>query len=246
MVKKEWTDAQDKYIMKNFGKVSIKDMAEELNVTQQRLIRRIDTILEPTYRNFKSWTEVEDEVLLAYYGKISNEELAFKLKRNVNSIIIRLHRNEGLTDISSVTGLLTTSDLCSIMGVDHKTIRRWINKGWLKCYRPNRKILFNEYYFWNWLKENMNRVNYKRVDEYILKISPNWYANEVKQKQRELYSNEKMLKYGTPYSPIENALIWDMKVKGYKESDIAKEVNRTLDSVKQQLHKLRKNRKFVS
>lgn len=238
----EWTKAQDNYIRKNFGKVKFIEMVNHLNVSKTAVYKRINDILDENYRSRCHWTEVENELLLLHYGKMTLKDLAYRLKRTEQAIISQLYFMEGSSDVSLATGLLKSHDIAEIMGVNPKTVTDWVNKGWINCYKPNYKFVFNEDYFWSWLKDNMDKVNYKRVEEYILMTSPEWYRVEVKRKQREIYSNEKLNKYNTPYSPIENTLILDFRNKGYTYERIAKEVNRTPTSVRFQIYKLKREK----
>lgn len=238
----EWTEKQDKFIKKHFRKITNKEIAEKLGIDRRAVERRINKIITPLHRQFKSWTEIEDDILFKNYGKVTMEKLSFILKRSIYSITMRLHHLEGSTDMASVGGFLIPSDIATIMGVDHKTVTSWVNKEYLEAYKPNRKFLIDEDYFWSWLKDNMNRVNYIRVDEYVLQTAPEWYSKEVRAKQKEIHSDNIKLKYGKPYTSTENALMLSLFDKGWSFDDIAKEVDRHKEGVRQQLWKLSKKR----
>lgn len=238
----EWTEEIDQYIIKNFHKVSYAEMEKKIGYHAKSIYRRANKIVPPLHRQKRNWTEMEDELLFLHYGKKPLSEIAKVLRRTEDSITQRVYKSEGLTDAAMVSGMLKPIDVAEITGVDHKTVINWIDKGWLNAYRPDRKILIDEAYFWKWLKDNINRVNYKRVDEYILTTSPEWYSVEIKQKQRDFYTG-KLNKHKEPYTSNENAIILHMKRNGASFNEITKEINRTYYSVKYQYHKLQRERK---
>lgn len=241
----EWTPKLDKYILKNFHVIRIVDMASELGIDKQYIHSRIRTIVPDLHRQCKTWTELEDELLLSYWGKKPLSQIAKLMKRTENSCYLRVYSLEGLTDEAMVSGLLKPHDIAAIMGVDHKSVLNWVNKGWLNCYRPDRKILIDEDYFWKWVADNSDRINYKRVETYILNTSPEWYGDLVRKKQREFYTNDNMKKYKTPYTSNENAILLHMKRNGSTNPEIAKVLNRTLNSVKMQYSKLMREMKIA-
>lgn len=242
IAKYEWTEEQDEFIKKNFRKTKNTKIAENLGLDRTVVERRIAKIIPPLFRQFKNWTSIEDDILFQYYGKVSMEKLCHMLRRSNASILMRLHYLEGSTDMASVGGFLKPSDIATFMGVRPETVRDWINKNILLAYKHEKKFLIEEEYFWNWLKNNTERVNFIKVEEYVLYTVPEWYSEIVKAKQKEIYSDKAKLKYGKPYTSTENALMLNLFDKGWSFKDIANEVDRTKDGVRHQLWRLSKER----
>ena len=239
----DWTPKIDRYILKNFHVIRIIDMANELDIDKQYIHSRIRTIVPDLHRQWKTWTELEDELLLSYWGKKPQSQIAKLMKRTENSCMLRVYQLEGMTDEAMVSGLLKPSDIAEIMGVDHKTVTNWVAKGRVECYRPDRKILIDENYFWKWVEDNTDRINYKRVEMYILNTAPEWYSVLVRNKQREIYKNEILNKYKTSYTSNEIAIMLHMKRNGASYREIGNAIGRTYGSVKCQFSKMQREKK---
>lgn len=240
--KYEWTEEQDEFIKVNFRKIKNAEIAKHLGVDRRAVEKRVNEIIHPLFRHSHKWTSIEDEILYQYYGKMPMERLSYILKRTIKGIVTRMHNLEGCADTASVGGFLIPSDIAAFMGVSTRIITIWINEGLLEAHRPNYKFTIDEGYFWSWLSDNLDRVNFKNIDDAILNIVPEWYSKLISENKREIHSNQLLKKLNTPYSPIENALLWDMFLKGYTRTQMSNELGRTYYSVRNQLLKLKKQK----
>ena len=125
------------------------------------------------------------------------------------------------------------------MGVNQTTIHSWIKKNEIPFVRPNRFYLIVEVKFWKWLKSNLEKVNYKNVNDSIEMIAPTWYKNEIK-KAKQNYS--KLNEGAHPWTNFEETLAWSLYLKGHTNKQIALELDRKELSVKQKMLKLKKKK----
>jgi len=78
-----------------------------------------------------NWTERECEILSEMLGNYSSITIARRLRRSVNAVVVKSKRL-GLSRRTR-DGWFTKKEVCEIMGVDHKKIQGYIDRGDLKA-----------------------------------------------------------------------------------------------------------------
>lgn len=245
--KVEWTKKMDEYLLKNFHVISRDEMAEELNLGKDIVNRRLKKIIPPLHRHWLAWSELEETLLMKNLSIKSLTELSHMLKRTKKGIESKLNKMEGTSDHTVIFGHLKSTDIASIMGVFRTTVVHWINRGELKSIKLNRINAIDEDYFWKWLKDNLHRVEVTKIDEYILQTSTAWYCEYVKKRQREVYSNNYLLKHGKGYSKHETSLICNYYKKGMRAIEISKQpdVHRNVNSIQCKICQLRREKVLI-
>jgi hypothetical protein len=78
-----------------------------------------------------NWTEDEDERLIELMGRYSARWVAARMHRSINAVIVRAQR----LGFSRRTrdGWYTMMDVSRMLGIDHKVIRRYMDRGELKA-----------------------------------------------------------------------------------------------------------------
>ncbi len=133
------------------------------------------------HRHHKPWTQAEDEELAELLGRYSMPAIARTLGRTLNAVTIRIC-HLGLGSPLEATGMLTIGTLAKKVGSKWQTVKKWTEQG-LKC---QHRILRNErrFYliaiedFWEWAKDNKDKIHFNKIDINSLPPEPNWVQAE--------------------------------------------------------------------
>lgn len=80
----------------------------------------------------REWTDQEVAFLSQWTGRRDSHWIARRLKRSLTSTVLKQKR---LHLARRVRDGYTLGDLCACFGVDHHTIRPWVDRGWLPVQR---------------------------------------------------------------------------------------------------------------
>lgn len=92
-INKTWTDADEAYIIANYGKSNRMDIADYLGVTDSQIRARIHKMREQGKLERKShkWTEEEDAYIFAHYRKMSVAKMADALGKSISQMRGRIN-----------------------------------------------------------------------------------------------------------------------------------------------------------
>jgi len=92
-----WTEEEDRFIIENYDRMSIKELAAHLGRTQYAVVSHIRMlrnrgIIKHRKRISKDWSEDEEEFLRKHYGIMDTKELAKLLGRSTCAINTKASR----------------------------------------------------------------------------------------------------------------------------------------------------------
>lgn len=151
------------------------EIAEILNVSQSY----ISTLfIKLGIKSRRVWTKEDLEYLENKFGTSTVKAIAKHLKKSEDAIIIKAKRL-GLGGITIASEFLNANQLASAIGIDRKTIHRWINKEGLKATkkvlakeRAFWRISINE--FWKWAEKNQEQIKWSKFEKNSLGKEAIW------------------------------------------------------------------------
>ncbi len=156
--RRPFSPAKDAYIVANYSKKTLKDMALELDRHWGSVQQHIDLLIKAGKLSRRDrlyrprWTEGDDEYLNESWGISSDKAVTKHLGRSINACNLRADRTLG---ISRKTNIYSMRQVARIFGVDDKTPLRWAGRGWVKCKRAGYKTGPNR--VWNFDHESIER-----------------------------------------------------------------------------------------
>jgi hypothetical protein len=82
----KWTKEDDYYLIKNYGKHSVSEIASHLNRSKQSIMWRVHHL---RINKVKRWTKEDEDYLIKHYANTINSELGKVLGRNRIGIIAK-------------------------------------------------------------------------------------------------------------------------------------------------------------
>lgn len=226
-----WTEEEIQFLIDNHKSMTTEELANALGKTFNGIYSKSKRLRLDRMSN---WTIEQDDYLLKNFGNRSIESIMEYLNKNKRQIKYRMEQLEGTSKISDVTNNLSMIDVAEIMGVDKSTVRLWTLKNEIPYSRVSEgRVLIFESSFWKWLKVNLNKVNFKNVHDDMEMIVPEWYKNEIKNNKQNYTKAIKGRQF--KWTQYEETTAWDLFFKGYTYNEIAKELDRTYDSIKGKL-----------
>ncbi|MZQ74915.1 MAG: hypothetical protein GT589_02010 [Peptoclostridium sp.] len=137
--------------------------------------------------NGKAWQQHEIDYITMKVGHASYDYMAKKLGRSKNAIELKLKRL-GMGCTREQTGLLTALDLSRLVGVDNKTVLRWIDKKGLKATRRRTRgvrafIMIAPADWWKWANKHKHRIDFSRIEPGTILPEPDWVDDARKEKK---------------------------------------------------------------
>lgn len=192
---------------------------------------------------FKRWSVEEEQLLLDRLGDSTIPSIARKLGRTTESVVRKLEKL-GYYDIAFQTGGFRTYEFAGFIGVDSKTIHRWIKEEGLpakQLYKDGKNDQRNRYYyiypdtFWRWAKVNKHLINFAKIERGVILPEPDWLDKQI-----ALDRKQKAIKSQAFWTPEEDRLIWRLFYQeGLTQEEIGKRVGRTRRGVQKRLSVLR-------
>lgn len=184
----------------------------------------------------KLWTDEEIEFLEQHAGKMMIPTLAKRIseefgnERTAKGVHTKLKRL-GITNMLQETGRITAHELANLVGVDYRTMRRWIDKGLLTYVRrtvvyKTKHYLISAENFWEFAEKHKDRVNFLRIKPNSIIPEPEWVEGERK---KEYYSVPK--KQRKKWDAEEDNVLISMKKAGYSMKEISQRLKRSVTSV---------------
>lgn len=235
----KWTKEEIDYIKRDWGKVTVDEMAKELN-------RSYDSIMSKAYKlgknvnkgnRQKRWSKEEVDYLEDTWGTLSVTRISTHLKRTEQAILSKVNElklGEFLEngEYITVNSLLTEIRGNRVNGRNY-TINQWIEKGLpvthKRVYKDSFRIVYLDK-FWEWAERNSTLIDFSRMEEYALGLEPKWL-----QEQRRADLAHKYFKT-SPWTKGDDEKLKSLISKykyGYK--DISKILRRTEGAIKRRL-----------
>ena len=177
---KRWTEEERDYLIQNYNKYSLQEMAEILG-------RSVCSVkCEATKHHVKSnrfWTDEEVEFIEDHYGDMTIKEIARKLGKDcvaVNNKITRMKMGA----FHELSDYVTLSEFSRMIGVHPNTIRYWIERGWIKGVKKSRFYMFKLDKIYKFMQSNPDRWKATNCDKDLFEYFP-WYHEKLLEERRE-------------------------------------------------------------
>lgn len=185
----------------------------------------------------RTWTSEEIEYLQENLGNVSMNYIALKLNRTPNAIVNKATRI-GIGGATIKTDYLLPNIAAKMIGVDFKNIVYWIQcknlKITRKAIRGKKKRILIEYdTFINFLKDNPNLWDSRKVEPYALGFEPKWLLEKREIDRKRPKNSQKK------WSRFDEIEAERMKKEGEPLQKIADKLNRSYASVKRKLSDIR-------
>jgi DNA-binding CsgD family transcriptional regulator len=223
----EWKEKEINYLKKWYNKKTIRELAATLNRSRSSIQNKANRLglLDSDKRNdSRPWTEEEVEYLEKYFEKYSSNTMAFKLKRSINSVR-RKAQSIGLN--AYVCEDLHVKTLANCFSCDSRVVNRWLEHGLpYKSITKGKKTfkLISIKKFWKWAETNQEMIPWQKYERLSILPEPKWLNETIKNCENK--NNRK------PITPYEIHQVIRMKKLGKSNEEIAKELGRTVESVK--------------
>ena len=129
----KWTEEERQIVRRDYQgtKESARRIADRLGVSPFGVRGQIQTMGISFHPDMKRWTPKEEELLGELITKYAPHVVARKMKRNINSIIVKSKRLGYSRRVRD--GWYTKQEACNILGVDHHWVQSRIDCGALKA-----------------------------------------------------------------------------------------------------------------
>lgn len=232
MVKQaRWTAEEKLFVKDNFKAMSYEEIGLILNRSKDAVRKQVKAF---GLNKLIYWTEEEDKFLLKHYGKTAINSISKKLGKTIKAIEHRIYTLEGTANAHDYTGYLSTVDMAEITGLTRNSTLNIVKKKELPSVKSGNGYLVSPDSFWKWMKNNTHRINAKKVPDYVLIVSPEWFQEAVRDLIRK--ENNKELK-SKPLTNFEKTVAWNMFLKGCSIKEIATEIKRDYGAVQMMLYR---------
>ena len=128
-----WTEEEREIVRREYGgtRESRRHLAAKLGVTEYAVAGQIGRMGLGKITARRPWTPKEDEKLCELIPRMPLNHVAKVLHRSINSVTVRAKRVRAFRRVRD--GWYTKREVCEILGMDHKWVQRWIDRGALKA-----------------------------------------------------------------------------------------------------------------
>ena len=178
----------------------------------------------------RAWTQEELETLEQMAGTYTVATIAKRLGRTFDATNIKLNRM-GLLGFEKSTDLLTMNQVCLMLGVQSRTVKKkWRNKG-LRIMRKGNYLTVRQEALIKYLKENPEDWNATKVTDDSLIMAYPWYKAKKREDTKDSYY----------WSSDDISQLKYLRHQGYSIREIAEKMGRSESSIKYKLYS--KNRR---
>lgn len=178
----------------------------------------------------RAWTQAELETLEQMAGTYTVATIAKRLGRTFDATNIKLNRM-GLLGFEKSTDLLTMNQVCLMLGVQSRTVKKkWRNKG-LRIMRKGNYLTIRQEALIKYLKEHQEDWNATKVTDDSLIMAYPWYKAKKREDTKDSYY----------WSPDDISRLKYLRHQGYSIREIAEKMGRSESSIKYKLYS--KNRR---
>lgn len=186
----------------------------------------------------KRWTPEDINYLKENIGHRRISDIANKLERTEQAILLKSKRL-GFGETRSISGRVTCGELARILRVDRNTVMGWVKNAGLPAVQKvtalkKRYILISSEEFWEWAKNNREKIDFRSLERNSYPPEPNWVERE---RQNPSYV-ERKYQYWTTNEDLRLATLID---QGLSYQEIACIMNRSQYSVERRYHRIKQN-----
>ncbi|MFD1778595.1 DNA-binding protein [Fredinandcohnia salidurans] len=183
----------------------------------------------------RTWTYEEIEFLKDNVGRMKISTIANHLHRTETAVELKIKRL-GLSNTKSFTGQLTMHELATLLKIDPKSVKLWIDNHGLrytkKATRNTRKFYFiKPEDFWDWAKNNKSRIDFSKIEKNAIVPEPCWVEGERSKQKRVNYR---------AWTTVEINSMIELVATGTPFSDIGKRLNRSPISIQRKYQRMSK------
>lgn len=189
------------------------------------------------------WTEEEISYLEESVGRIKIPTIANKLNRTPKAVTLKM-KKLGINNTKLESGMITANELATACNVDFNVVNGWMKAGLKSSPRVTRTSM--RFYFidienfWDWAADNKSRIDFYKVDEYVLLPEPDWVEFQRKHDYHHVPR-----KRHAKWTEKEDSKLLQLLRTGMTRKEIGKELNRSVHAVTRRLYRLR-NRRDIS
>ena len=177
----------------------------------------------------RRWTQEELETMESMIGTFTVASIAKKLGRSFDAVNIKLNRM-GLVGFEKSTDMLTMNQVCIMLGVQSRTVKKkWRNKG-LRILRKGNYLAIRQEVLIKYLKNHPEDWNAANIPDDSLIMSYPWYKEKKKQDSKDNYY----------WTETEVSRLKLLRFQGYSIREIAEQMGRSESSIKYKLYGRRK------
>ncbi|WP_053956776.1 hypothetical protein [Inediibacterium massiliense] len=195
MAYKKWMQEEIEYLVCNYSKKSIMNIANDLDRTKDSVFKKAKRIGLTT--ELRYWSEEEVEFLLDKWGKKTAEFIANELDRSLVSIRKKAIELKLGPEIIANGEFLTTGDIGYLLNKNPSLIYRWIREGFMKGRRFGKKKVFQikPDHFITFLKSHPEKWDGEKARIHLIKPYfycsscsdvPDWFVNKI---ENDVYSD---------------------------------------------------------
>lgn len=173
---KKWSKEEENFLINNFSKLTYKELAVKLNVSENQINKRarLLNLNKKEYVDFK-WTEEKDNYLRENISRKTYKELAENLNASINQILRRktkLNLKKDVKEIPQYTKKevdfikenffkMTYKEISAVTGLKNNIIFKIANEhGMSKGFKLNEEEI-------NFIKNNAEKLGLKKVSEQL-------------------------------------------------------------------------------
>ncbi len=168
---KTWTEDEERYLTDHYGKSTLCDIARALNKTVPSVAGKAG-VLGLRRKKEQTWTPEEESFLRENWDRLTINGLCKKLNRSKIAVNVKARRMK--LGPQKDQGKFTLSELCNLLHIDHRKIKRLIDNGFIsaakapkKTSRGNCIYLFSPKEVERFLKEQPEQWDSRRSDDII-------------------------------------------------------------------------------
>lgn len=177
----------------------------------------------------RRWTREELQALEDMIGTYTVASIAKKLGRSFDAVNIKLNRM-GLVGFEKSTDLLTMNQVCLMLGVQSRTVKKkWQDKG-LRIMRKGNYLAIRQEELIKYLKNHPEDWSAADVIDDSLIMAYPWYKEKKRTDTRSQYH----------WTPDELSKLKHLRYQGYSIREIAQQMGRSESSIKYKLYSRRK------
>lgn len=173
----------------------------------------------------RRWTEEEMRTLEQMSGSFTVATIANRLGRSFDSVNLKLNRM-GLSGFEKSTDLLTMNQLCQMLGVESRTVKKkWKAKG-LRIRRKGNYLTIRQENLIQYLKDHPEDWSAADVTDDSLIMSYPWYKEKRQRDSKRKYF----------WTPEDVSKLRLFRYQGYSIREIAELMGRSESSIKYKLY----------
>lgn len=184
----------------------------------------------------KPYTQEEMDYIEDKFGTLSYKAIAKHLGRSENAIFLKAQRMGLGNPTMSMADKLTIVSLAQAINKEYTEVVNWEKYGLpvkKKRFRNKAVKVIAIKDFWNWAYENMNMLDFTKIEKFAIGPEPDW----VEEKRNADYRKRFYIPFHhtTPWAKEEDALLEHLVKLGSTYPEIMKRIKRSQGAIKRRL-----------